>query len=93
MHCIYFYTGQHKHRINTHRHLCFAWDSNPGSQAKIVRASDRSATAIGEKETIADDFLYVCGDLGHIVRALTRSSEYLYTEIGFTILVLSFFTY
>jgi hypothetical protein len=25
----YLHTEQHKHGINTHRHLCFEWDSNP----------------------------------------------------------------
>jgi hypothetical protein len=26
------HTGQHKHRINAHRHPCLKWDSNPRSQ-------------------------------------------------------------
>jgi hypothetical protein len=25
----YLHTGQHKHRINAHRHPCLEWDSNP----------------------------------------------------------------
>jgi hypothetical protein len=28
----YLYTGQHKHRINAHRHPCLKWNSNPRSQ-------------------------------------------------------------
>jgi hypothetical protein len=28
----YLHTGQHKPRINVHRHPCPEWDSNPGSQ-------------------------------------------------------------
>jgi hypothetical protein len=28
----YFHTGEHKHRINAHRHSCLKWDSNPRSQ-------------------------------------------------------------
>jgi hypothetical protein len=28
----YLHTGQHKHRINVHRHPCLKWDSNPRSQ-------------------------------------------------------------
>jgi hypothetical protein len=28
----YLHTGHHKHRINTHRHPCLKWDSNPRSQ-------------------------------------------------------------
>jgi hypothetical protein len=36
------------HGINSHRHPCFEWDSNPRSQlAKTVRALDRAATVIG----------------------------------------------
>jgi hypothetical protein len=27
----YLHIGQHKHRINAHRHPCFKWDSNPQS--------------------------------------------------------------
>jgi hypothetical protein len=30
--CRYLRTGQHKHRINPHRHPCLKWDSNPRSQ-------------------------------------------------------------
>jgi hypothetical protein len=30
--CRYLHTGQHKHRINAHRHLWLEWDSNPRSQ-------------------------------------------------------------
>jgi hypothetical protein len=29
---LYLHTGQHKHRINAHRHPCLKWDSNPRSQ-------------------------------------------------------------
>jgi hypothetical protein len=29
---MYLHTGQHKHRINAHRHPCFEWDSNQRSQ-------------------------------------------------------------
>jgi hypothetical protein len=25
----YLHTGQHKHRINAHRHPCLEWDSSP----------------------------------------------------------------
>jgi hypothetical protein len=43
----YLHTGQHKHRINAHRHPCFKWDSNPRSQcferAKAVHSLDRAA--------------------------------------------------
>jgi hypothetical protein len=28
----YLHRGQHKHRINAHRHPCLKWDSNPRSQ-------------------------------------------------------------
>jgi hypothetical protein len=28
----YLHTGQHKHRINAHRHPCLKWDPNPRSQ-------------------------------------------------------------
>jgi hypothetical protein len=28
----HLHTGQHKHRINTYRHPCLKWDSNPQSQ-------------------------------------------------------------
>jgi hypothetical protein len=28
----YLHTGQHKHRINAHRHPCLEWDSNPRSR-------------------------------------------------------------
>jgi hypothetical protein len=28
----YLHIGQHKHRINAHRHPCLEWDSNPRSQ-------------------------------------------------------------
>jgi hypothetical protein len=28
----YLHTGQHKHRINIHRHPCLEWDSNPRQQ-------------------------------------------------------------
>jgi hypothetical protein len=28
----YLYTGQHRHKINAHRHQCVEWDSNPLSQ-------------------------------------------------------------
>jgi hypothetical protein len=28
----YLHTEQHKHTINTHRHPCLEWDSNPQSQ-------------------------------------------------------------
>jgi hypothetical protein len=30
-------TEQHKHRINTHRHPCLEWDSNPQSQCSSGR--------------------------------------------------------
>jgi hypothetical protein len=33
----YLHTEQHKHRINSHRHLCLEWDSNPRSQRSIER--------------------------------------------------------
>jgi hypothetical protein len=33
----YLHTGEHKHRINAHRHPCLEWDSNPRSQ----RSSER----------------------------------------------------
>jgi hypothetical protein len=33
------------HRINSHRHPCLEWDSNPW--AKIAHALDRAATVIG----------------------------------------------
>jgi hypothetical protein len=33
----YLHTGQHKHRINTHRHPCLKWDSNPQSQFSSER--------------------------------------------------------
>jgi hypothetical protein len=33
----YLHTEQHKHRINTNRHPCLKWDSNPRSQ----RSSER----------------------------------------------------
>jgi hypothetical protein len=33
----YLHTGQHKHRINAHRHPCLEWDSNPRSQCSSGR--------------------------------------------------------
>jgi hypothetical protein len=33
----YLNTGQHKHRIKTHRHPCLEWDSNPRSQRSSQR--------------------------------------------------------
>jgi hypothetical protein len=33
------HTEQHKHRINSHRHSCFKWDSNPRSQYLSERRS------------------------------------------------------
>jgi hypothetical protein len=31
------HTEQQKHRINSHRHPCLKWDSNPRSQCSSVR--------------------------------------------------------
>jgi hypothetical protein len=39
----YLHTGQHKHRINAHRHPCLEWDSNPRSQRPSER---RQASAV-----------------------------------------------
>jgi hypothetical protein len=33
----YLNTGQHKHRINAHRHPCLEWDSNPRYQLPSER--------------------------------------------------------
>jgi hypothetical protein len=33
----YLYRRQHKHRINSHRHLCLKWDWNPRSQCSSGR--------------------------------------------------------
>jgi hypothetical protein len=33
----YLHTGQHKHRINAHRHPCLKWDSNPRFQSSSER--------------------------------------------------------
>jgi hypothetical protein len=48
----YLHTGQHKHRINTHRHTCLKWDSNPRSQCfeqgKTVNFLDRAAIVISK---------------------------------------------
>jgi hypothetical protein len=33
----YLHTEKHKHRINTHRHPCLMWDSNPRSQCQSGR--------------------------------------------------------
>jgi hypothetical protein len=46
----YLPTGQHKHRINAHKHPCLEWDSNPRPvfvRAKTVHALDRVATVVG----------------------------------------------
>jgi hypothetical protein len=47
----YLHTQQQKHRLNTHRHPCLEWDSNPRTQrferAKTVHVLDRAATVIG----------------------------------------------
>jgi hypothetical protein len=34
---LYLHTGQHKHRLNVHRHPCLEWDSNP----RLHRSSGR----------------------------------------------------
>jgi hypothetical protein len=57
----YLHTGQHKRRINAHRHQCLKWYSNPRSQcferAKTVHAFDRAATFIGMKESKFHKFI------------------------------------
>jgi hypothetical protein len=45
----YPHTAQHKHKINTYRHLCLEWNSTPLPQylsAQRGHASDHAATAI-----------------------------------------------
>jgi hypothetical protein len=45
------HTGQHKHKINAHRHPCLKWDSNPRSQClsgrRQVHGLGRPAIVIG----------------------------------------------
>jgi hypothetical protein len=53
--------GQHKGRINAHRHPFLKWYSNPRSQcfeqAKTIHAFDHAATVIGMKETRFHKFI------------------------------------
>jgi hypothetical protein len=42
---LYLHTGQHKHRINAHRHPCFKWNSNPRSQCFRGRRQFLPSTA------------------------------------------------
>jgi hypothetical protein len=48
------HTGQHKDRINSHKHPCLEWDSNPWSSAfqgaKTVHALECAATVIGRRQ-------------------------------------------
>jgi hypothetical protein len=49
----YLHTGQHTHRINTHRHPCLEWDLNPNpvfEQTKTVHALERTTTVVGGRE-------------------------------------------
>jgi hypothetical protein len=39
------YTGQHRHRINAHRHPCLEWDSKPRSQRSSKRRQFMPQTA------------------------------------------------
>jgi hypothetical protein len=52
----YLSTGQHKHRINAHKHPCPEWDSSPRAfeRAKTVHALDCAATVIGKHSNFAD---------------------------------------
>jgi hypothetical protein len=45
----YLHTGQHKHRINAHRHPCLEWNSNPRSQRSSERRQFMRKTALLEK--------------------------------------------
>jgi hypothetical protein len=53
---LYLHTGQHRHRINVHRHPCLEWDSNPRSQCwserKTVHALDCTATLVGHPKSL-----------------------------------------
>jgi hypothetical protein len=50
----YLHTGQHKHRINAHRHPCLEWDSNPRPQCSCF---NRAATVISRSGCIAPAIL------------------------------------
>jgi hypothetical protein len=41
----YLHTGEHKHRVNTHKHSCFEWDSNPWSECSSERKQFMPQTA------------------------------------------------
>jgi hypothetical protein len=45
----YLHTGQHKHRINAHRHPCLKWDSNPRFQCFSWRRQGPIAVAARSK--------------------------------------------
>jgi hypothetical protein len=78
---LYLHTGQHKHRINAHRHPCLEWNLNPRFQCssgrRQVHALDRAATVFGSDlntEKILIKKIYLClRIILDMIRSILRS--------------------